>query len=125
MLDDLNDKQKEAVLESIDVPLLIIAGAGSGKTKTLTYRIIYLIKELKISPFSIFAVTFTNKAANEIKDRINILLDDKINFPYMGTFHSVFLYILRTEGYRYGIPKYFSIFDDKFKLFKISETNFF
>jgi DNA helicase-2/ATP-dependent DNA helicase PcrA len=113
MLDDLNDKQKEAVLESIDVPLLIIAGAGSGKTKTLTYRIIYLIKELKISPFSIFAVTFTNKAANEIKDRINILLEDKINFPYMGTFHSVFLYILRTEGYKYGIPKYFSIFDDE------------
>ncbi len=111
MLEDLNDKQREAVLEDINTPLLVIAGAGSGKTKTLTYKIAYIIKELNLSPFSIFSVTFTNKASNEIKERINHLLGDKISFPYMGTFHSVFLYILKTEGYKYGIDRYFSIFD--------------
>jgi DNA helicase-2/ATP-dependent DNA helicase PcrA len=112
MLDDLNDKQREAVLIDINTPALIIAGAGSGKTKTLTYKIAYIIREYNLAPYSIFSVTFTNKASVEIKERINTLLSDKIFFPYMGTFHSVFLYILRTEGYKYGIPKYFSIFDD-------------
>jgi DNA helicase-2/ATP-dependent DNA helicase PcrA len=112
MLEDLNDKQREAVLVDINTPVLVIAGAGSGKTKTLTYKITYLIREYGIAPYSIFSVTFTNKASNEIKERINNILSDKIFFPYMGTFHSVFLYILRTEGVRYNIPKYFSIFDD-------------
>ncbi len=112
MLNDLNNKQKEAVLEGINIPLLVLAGAGSGKTKALTYKIAYLIKEKNIHPSEIFAVTFTNKAAFEIRERITDLLGGHLYFPYLGTFHSVFLNILRLEGERINLSKNLVIFDD-------------
>ncbi len=112
MLNDLNNKQKEAVLEEINIPLLVLAGAGSGKTKALTYKIAYLIKEKNIHPSEIFAVTFTNKAAFEIRERVTSLLGGHLYFPYLGTFHSVFLNILRLEGERINLSKNLVIFDD-------------
>jgi DNA helicase-2/ATP-dependent DNA helicase PcrA len=112
MLNDLNDKQKEAVLEEVNIPLLVLAGAGSGKTKALTYKIAYLIKEKNIHPSEIFAVTFTNKAAFEIRERVTSLLGGHLYFPYLGTFHSVFLNILRHEGERINLSNNLVIFDD-------------
>ncbi len=110
MDNSLNDKQKEAV-EYFDSPLLVIAGAGSGKTKTLTYKIYFLIKELKYSPQNILAVTFTNKAANEMKTRINELLNENISLPFLGTFHSICVKILRSHGNILEIPNNFNIYD--------------
>ena len=112
MLDDLNDKQREVVLFDISSPLLVIAGAGSGKTKALTYKIAYLIKEVGFHPSEIMATTFTNKAATEMKDRVEGLIGKKLYFPYMGTMHSIFLSILRIHGSLVGLKPYFAIFDD-------------
>jgi len=113
LLENLNAEQREAV-ETTEGPVLIIAGAGSGKTKALTYRVAYLIKEKKISPRNILAVTFTNKAAQEMKERIVELLDgDKNRIPVMGTFHSVCVRILRHEIEKIGYKKSFNIFDDQ------------
>ena len=98
MLDDLNDKQKEIVLFDISKPLLVIAGAGSGKTKALTYKIAYLIKEVGLTPNQIMATTFTNKAAGEMRERVEKLIGEKLYFPYMGTMHSIFLSILSILG---------------------------
>lgn len=110
ILKDLNQKQQEAVIHT-DGPLLIIAGAGSGKTKTLTHRIAYLIREKGVSPHGILAVTFTNKAAAEMKERIKSLLDGKIQLPFMGTFHSICVRILRSEYRNLEIPSGFLIYD--------------
>jgi DNA helicase-2/ATP-dependent DNA helicase PcrA len=114
LLEGLNEKQKQAV-EQIDGPVLILAGAGSGKTKTLTHRIAYLIQR-NVSPYSILAVTFTNKAAKEMRARVGGLLgqqaDDRSFMPYMGTFHSICVRILRQDGENIGIPKNFVIFDE-------------
>ncbi len=103
LLETLNDEQKRAVCQ-IEGPVLILAGAGSGKTKALTHRIAYLITYHKTSPYNILAVTFTNKAAAEMKDRIRLLLADTLNesseaikLPWMGTFHRVCLMMLRRE----------------------------
>ena len=112
MLDDLNDKQKEIVLFDISKPLLVIAGAGSGKTKALTYKIAYLIKEVGLTPNQIMATTFTNKAAGEMRERVEKLIGEKLYFPYMGTMHSIFLSILRIKGSLVGLRPYFVIFDD-------------
>ena len=110
ILDGLNPKQKEAV-EYLSGPLLILAGAGSGKTRTLTHRIANLIAH-GVKPSRILAVTFTNKAANEMKERLARLLDAPINFmPYMGTFHGVCVKILRQEYIAAGIDKNFVIYD--------------
>lgn len=116
---DLNENQKEAVLHT-EGPLLVFAGAGSGKTKTLTFRVAYLIEELKINPKNILAVTFTNKAAEEMKDRIKNLLNRNIDFMWIGTFHSICARILREEIHHLGYSKNFSIIDEEDSI-KITE----
>ena len=109
-LEGLNPKQKEAVTYS-DGPLLIVAGAGSGKTRVLTYRIAYLLQQFKAAPQEILALTFTNKAAREMKDRIVQLIGDPAHSLWMGTFHSVFSRILRVEAKKLGFGKDFTIYD--------------
>ena len=108
-LEDLNPSQKEAVLHPKG-PCLVIAGAGSWKTRVLTYRIAHLIKE-GIDPFSILALTFTNKAAKEMKNRIEGIVGTDARSLWMGTFHSIFARILRSEGYKIGYPPNFVIYD--------------
>ena len=108
-LDDLNANQKKAVLHKIG-PCLVIAGAGSGKTRVLTYRIAHLIKE-GTDPFSILALTFTNKAAKEMKKRIEKIVGTDARSLWMGTFHSIFARILRSEGHKLGYPPNFVIYD--------------
>ena len=122
LLENLNPEQKIAV-ETTEGPVLIIAGAGSGKTKALTYRVAYLIKEKKISPRHILAVTFTNKAAGEMKERIVELLDGNQNMiPTMGTFHSVCVRILRHEIEKIGFKKSFTILDSQDQLALMKRT---
>lgn len=109
-LDELNDSQREAV-EFSDGASLIIAGAGSGKTRVLTYKIAYLLKK-GLAPSSILALTFTNKAAREMKNRIAELVGERIaRYLWMGTFHSVFSRILRAEADKLGFTKNFTIYD--------------
>jgi DNA helicase II / ATP-dependent DNA helicase PcrA len=113
ILSGLNDRQREAVLAD-DGPLLILAGAGSGKTRVIAHRIAYLLEEKHESPYNILAVTFTNKAANEMKERVLKLLGrDNIPFLWIGTFHSVGVRILREdiEKLNIGINRNFTIFD--------------
>ena len=110
MLEDLNDKQKEAVLYN-DGPLLIIAGAGAGKTKTLTTKIAYLIEECGVSPYSILAITFTNKAAKEMKDRLFLTVGNDVKKLTVSTFHSFGLKLLRENYERLGYDKNFVIMD--------------
>ena len=94
ILKGLNDKQYEAVVNT-DGPVLVIAGAGSGKTKVLTHKIAYLIQEKNVLPWNILAITFTNKAANEMKERIAGLVGETAKDIWMGTFHSICVRILR------------------------------
>ena len=112
--DGLNDEQARAVTHG-DGPLLILAGAGSGKTKTLTHRIAYLIGELKVFPSRILAVTFTNKAAKEMRQRLAQLLsenaDNRQFMPWMGTFHSICVRLLRMDGASIGLDRRFLIYD--------------
>ena len=110
-LKDLNDVQRKAV-ECTEGPVMIIAGAGSGKTRALTYRVAYLLKK-GVNPFNVLALTFTNKAAKEMKERIHNLVGstDAMNV-WSGTFHSIFAKILRYEGHRLGYPSNFTIYDD-------------
>ena len=110
LLKDLNEPQREAVT-TIEGPVMVIAGAGSGKTRALTYRVAYMIQE-GIDPFSIMALTFTNKAAREMKERIMQLVNasDARNV-WMGTFHSIFARILRIEAEKIGFTSNFSIYD--------------
>ena len=110
ILEGLNDKQYEAV-KNTEGPCLVIAGAGSGKTKVLTHKIAYLIKEKNVSPWNILAITFTNKAANEMKERINNLIGDASKDIWMGTFHSICVRILRRYIDRIGFDSSFIIFD--------------
>ena len=113
ILNSLNDKQKEAVITT-EGPVLVVAGAGSGKTKALTHRIAYLIEEKKIAPWNILAVTFTNKAATEMKERVLKLLNkdknDK-NIPTIGTFHSICVKILRKHIHLLSYDSTFNIYD--------------
>ena len=109
-LDDLNDRQKEAVLYN-EGPLLIIAGAGAGKTKTLTTKITYIIEELHESPYSILAITFTNKAAKEMKDRIYASIGSEAKKLTVSTFHSFGLKLLRENFETLGYDKNFVIMD--------------
>lgn len=115
LLEGLNPEQRRAV-ETTEGPLLIQAGAGSGKTKTLTHRIAYLIATKKATPYNILAVTFTNKAAKEMRARVAVLLsenpDNRSFMPYMGTFHSICVRLLRQDGESVGIPRSFVIFDE-------------
>ncbi len=112
ILNDLNPSQQEAVKHE-EGPLLILAGAGSGKTRALTYRAAYLIQEKKISPNNILLLTFTNKAAGEMKERIKKLLNVKsAQLPFAGTFHSFCARLLRKEGKAISIPINYLIYDE-------------
>ena len=110
ILKGLNDKQYEAVINT-EGPCLIIAGAGSGKTKVLTHKIAYLIGQKNIAPWNILAITFTNKAANEMKDRVEKLVGDATKDMWIGTFHSICVRILRRYIDRIGFDTSFIIFD--------------
>ena len=110
LLKELNPRQKEAVIAT-EGPCLVIAGAGSGKTKVLTYKISYLMKEKNVKPWNILAITFTNKAANEMKERVQALVGDAINDIWLGTFHSICVRILRKFIDRIGFDHSFAIFD--------------
>ena len=111
LLNDLNEAQRAAV-EYIDGPSLVIAGAGSGKTRVLTYKIAYLLSQ-GMKPWSIMALTFTNKAAREMKERIGKLVGNDFAQPlYMGTFHSIFSRILRAEAEHIGFNNNFTIYDE-------------
>ncbi len=109
-LNDLNVQQQKATTHT-DGPLLIVAGAGSGKTRVLTYRIAYLIDQELADPGEILALTFTNKAAREMKERIQKLINDNASRLWMGTFHSVFSKILRFEAEKIGFDSNYSIYD--------------
>ncbi|MCR9132758.1 MAG: UvrD-helicase domain-containing protein [bacterium] len=109
-LKGLNKQQHEAVTTT-QGPLLIVAGAGSGKTRVLTFRIAYLLQQYKAAPNEILALTFTNKAAREMKERILKLIGDKAQKLWMGTFHSIFSKILRFEAEKLGYGKDFTIYD--------------
>ncbi len=114
VLGGLNDAQKDAVCTTTG-PLLLLAGAGSGKTKTLTHRIAYLVSSESVWPDEILAVTFTNKAAREMRERLSQLLkqpNTRRFMPWMGTFHSVCVRLLRIEGEHIGIAKNFIIYDE-------------
>lgn len=114
LLGELNEAQKEAALTTTG-PLLILAGAGSGKTKTLTHRIALLIAEQKVWPSHILAVTFTNKAAKEMRERLSVLLqqsNDRSFMPWMGTFHGICVRLLRMDGAAIKVPRNFVIYDE-------------
>jgi DNA helicase-2/ATP-dependent DNA helicase PcrA len=108
-IDELNEPQREAVL-TINGPVMIIAGAGSGKTRVLTYRIAYLIEQ-GVDPFNILSLTFTNKAAREMRKRIEKVAGTNARNLWMGTFHSVFARILRSEAEKIGYTNNFTIYD--------------
>ena len=110
LLNDLNPVQQEAVLET-EGPLLVFAGAGSGKTRVLTYRIAYLIEEKGVQPWNIFAVTFTNKAADEMRERVERLLGKSAKGTWVSTFHSACARILRQHIERLGFKRNFVIYD--------------
>ena len=126
LFEGLNAEQRRAV-ETTDGPLLIQAGAGSGKTKTLTHRIAYLIATRRATPYNILAVTFTNKAAREMRERVAQLLGaDAGNrgfMPYMGTFHSICVRILRVDGEHVGVPRSFVIFDEADRLAAVKQAS--
>ena len=125
-INSLNDKQKEAVL-NIGGPMLVFAGAGSGKTRVLTYKIAYLVDTVGLPPEHILAVTFTNKAAQEMKTRIHKLVDNNLKGITIGTFHSIGAMILRKEIGKLGWDNNFTIYDqsDSKQLIKtvISDMN--
>lgn len=120
ILDQLNPAQKEAVAHT-EGPTLVVAGAGSGKTRVLTYRIAYLISECRVPPSEILAVTFTNKAAAEMKERIVRLVGDASRRIWTGTFHSICSRILRSHGDSIGLSRDFAIFDDSDQISLIKE----
>ena len=119
LLTGLNDRQKEAV-EYMEGPLLILAGAGSGKTRVLTYKIAYLLEQDIVKPWQILAITFTNKAAKEMKERVEGLVGQVAQDMWLGTFHSVCVRILKREIELLGYTREFNIFDeiDKEKVLK-------
>src|SRR5437588_7845512 len=110
LLEDLNPVQREAVTHP-GGPLLIVAGAGSGKTRVLTHRIAWLIKEQAVSPFEILAITFTNKAADEMKSRVAALVGPVAQKMWVSTFHSACVRILRRDASRLGYKSSFTIYD--------------
>ena len=110
ILDKLNEKQREAA-QKIEGPLLILAGAGSGKTRTITYRIAHMINEKGISPYKILAVTFTNKAAKEMRERVELLIGDDAHKAMISTFHSFGVRLLRVYGDKLGYNANFTIYD--------------
>ncbi len=111
LFNDLNPTQREAVAAT-EGPVLVVAGAGSGKTRVLTYRIAHLIRDLQVPPDSILAITFTNKAANEMKERVAQLVGGAVRSMWVSTFHSACVRILRREASRLGYRSGFTIYDD-------------
>ena len=111
LIEGLNPAQREAV-ETVDGPLLIVAGPGSGKTRVITHRIAYLVQVCGISPYSILAMTFTNKAAREMRDRLVRLTGPHADALSVGTFHSFCARLLRRDGEFIGLSRNYSIFDD-------------
>jgi DNA helicase-2/ATP-dependent DNA helicase PcrA len=111
LLAGLNPVQREAVTASPEVPLLVVAGAGSGKTRVLTHRVAWLIDDQRISPFALLAITFTNKAAGEMKERVGTLVGPVAHRMWVSTFHSACARILRREASHLGIRSSFSIYD--------------
>src|SRR5919201_1239941 len=111
LLDGLNPVQREAVTAPAEVPLLVVAGAGSGKTRVLTHRVAWLIAEHKASPFAVLAITFTNKAAGEMKERVGTLVGPVAQRMWVSTFHSACARILRREAGKLGMRSSFSIYD--------------
>jgi DNA helicase-2/ATP-dependent DNA helicase PcrA len=112
MLNALNPAQYEAA-QVVDGPLLILAGAGSGKTRVLTYRISYLIQEIGVAPWNILAVTFTNKAAGEMRERVEHLVGNATRDIWIGTFHSICARLLRFEASAFGLDANFTIYDEE------------
>ena len=110
LFDDLNPVQRQAVAAT-DGPLLVVAGAGSGKTRVLTYRIAHLVRDLGVAPSAILAITFTNKAANEMRERVGELVGGAVRAMWVSTFHSACVRILRREAHRFGYRAQFSIYD--------------
>ena len=110
ILEGLNPAQKQAV-ETINGPLLIIAGPGSGKTRVITHRIAYMVRMQDVLPYRIAAVTFTNKAAQEMKDRLERLVGPHSDALTVGTFHSFCAHMLRRDGSHVGLPPSYTIFD--------------
>jgi len=111
LFDELNPSQREAVAAT-DGPVLVVAGAGSGKTRVLTYRVAHLIRDLNVSPYGILAITFTNKAADEMKDRVGRLVGGVARGMWVSTFHSACVRILRRDAPMLGYKSGFSIYDD-------------
>ncbi|MBC7223798.1 MAG: UvrD-helicase domain-containing protein, partial [Anaerolineae bacterium] len=111
ILESLNDAQREAV-QIVEGPVLVLAGPGSGKTRVLTHRVAYLIRECGVDPFHIMAVTFTNKAAREMRDRLEALLGARLRRLTLGTFHAICARILRREASRLPYTADFVIFDE-------------
>ena len=109
LLNDLNEAQRKAVVHN-DGPSMVLAGAGSGKTRVLTYKVAYLVEQ-GVDPFRILALTFTNKAAREMKERITNLVGNDARNVWMGTFHSIFSRLLRIDGHRLGYTQQFTIYD--------------
>jgi DNA helicase II / ATP-dependent DNA helicase PcrA len=126
LLAELNPEQQKAVLQT-EGPLLIQAGAGSGKTKTLTHRIAHILNQHLAYPEQILAVTFTNKAAKEMRIRVAVLLGENPNsrsfLPYMGTFHGVCVRFLRQDGEHIGIPRTFVIYDESDRLATVKQIS--
>src|SRR3954453_8513746 len=110
LLEGLNPQQRQAVVPE-GSPLLIVAGAGSGKTKVLTTRIAYLLAAREVQPGEVLAITFTNKAAGEMKDRVAALVGGRARAMWVSTFHSACVRILRSEAKRLGFTSSFSIYD--------------
>src|SRR6266542_298085 len=110
-LDGLNPVQREAVTAPPDVPLLVVAGAGSGKTRVLTHRVGWLINDQRLSPYALLAITFTNKAAGEMKERVGELVGPVAQKMWVSTFHSACARILRREAAHLGMRSTFSIYD--------------
>ena len=109
-LESLNPSQREGVINT-QGPCMLIAGAGSGKTRVLTYRIAHLIRDHQVDPFNIMALTFTNKAAKEMRERVESVVGSDARNLWMGTFHSVFARMLRAEAHHIGYPHNFTIYD--------------
>lgn len=126
VLTGLNDEQKKAVL-SVEGPLLIQAGAGSGKTKTLTHRVAYILRQGLAHPEQILAVTFTNKAAREMRERVAALLGERAEnrsfLPFMGTFHGICVRLLRRDGEHIGVPRDFVIYDESDRLAAVKQAS--
>jgi DNA helicase-2/ATP-dependent DNA helicase PcrA len=121
LLEGLNKEQRRAVVET-DGPILLVAGAGSGKTRVLTHRIAYLLAEKKITPWNILAITFTNKAAREMKERVATLVGPQADDIWISTFHSMCVRILRRDIDRLGYSRNFSILDSGDQLSVIKEV---